>query len=191
MIMKKGLIMLVLFLPLLAACQRIEEKKSFAIPAAIDHSHKLDDAQGPDYNGLIEEYRATLADDPDNLSALVALGNAYFDSHQWKKAIAVYEHVLRIDPHHSDVRTDMGTALRTLGMTDRALAEYRFALEHDPSHLNARYNMGIILAYDKKDIRSAIRLWEEVLNIAPNHPQAEEMRAAIAAFHRAHAKGVQ
>jgi len=189
--MTNFLLMLSLSLLLLPACGKTEQKKPAPLTTVTDHHGRPAESQSPYYYGLIEEYRTTLADDPNNLSALVALGNAYFDSHQWKKAIAVYEHALRVDPHHSDVRTDMGTALRNLGMTDRALAEYRLALEHDPSHLNARYNMGIILAYDKKDVRSAIRLWEEVLNIAPNHPQAEEMRAAIAAFHTAHTKGVK
>ncbi len=152
--MKKVFIMLVLFLlvPFLASCQRIEGKKTYAVPAAIDHSNKLDNAQGPDYDGLIEEYRTILSEDPNNFSALVAMGNAYFDSGQWKNAITMYEHALRMDPRNADVRTDMGTAYRNLNMPDRALAEYRLALEHEPTHLNARYNMGIVLAMTRRII---------------------------------------
>jgi tetratricopeptide (TPR) repeat protein len=191
MMMKKVFIMLVLFLPLLAACQRIEEKKSFAVPAAIDHSNKLDDAQGPDYNGLIEEYRAILSEDPNNFSALVAMGNAYFDSGRWKNAITMYEHALRMDPRNADVRTDMGTAYRNLNMPDRALVEYRIALEHEPAHLNARYNMGIVLANDKKNYRAAIHIWEELLRLAPNFPYADAVRSSIAALHHGIPKGTR
>ena len=174
--------MVVLLLLFLAGCQRAEEKKPVAVPAAIDHSKKLDEAQGPDYNGLIEEYRTMLAEDPNNFSALVAMGNAYFDSGQWKKAIMVYEHALMLDPSNADVRTDMGTAYRNLGMPDRALAEYRIALEHEPGHLNARYNMGIVLAHDMKNYHAAIQIWEELLKLAPNYPYADHIRSNIAVF---------
>jgi len=87
------------------------------------------------------------------------------------------------------VRTDMGTAYRNIGMPDRALAEYRAALEHEPSHLNARYNMGIIYAHHKKDYKAAIQIWEELLRIAPNFPQAADVRAGIAAFGKDRKKG--
>ena len=183
--------MVVLLLPLLAACQRIDEKKPYAVPAAIDHSKKLDDAQGPDYNGLIEEYRAILSEDPNNFSALVAMGNAYFDSGRWKNAITMYEHALRLDPKNADVRTDMGTAYRSLNMPDRALAEYRIALEHEPAHLNARYNMGIVLAHDKKNYRAAIHIWEELLKLAPNFPYADAIRSSIATLHHGVPKGTR
>ncbi len=182
--MKNVIIMAVLFFPLIAACQRTEEKTPFTVPAGIDHSKKFDNAQGPDYNGLIGEYRTVLAQDPDNFAALVALGNAYFDSGQWKNAAAMYEHALRLNPTNADVRTDMGTAYRCLNMPDRALAEYRIALEHEPAHLNARYNMGIVLANDKKDYRAAIHVWGELLKLAPNFPYADAVRASIATLHK-------
>jgi tetratricopeptide (TPR) repeat protein len=184
LMIKKVFLLSVLFLPLLASCQRIEGKKTYAVPAAIDHSNKLDNAEGPDYDGLIGEYRAILSEDPNNFSALVAMGNAYFDSGQWKNAITMYEHALRLDPRNADVRTDMGTAYRNLNMPDRALAEYRIALEHEPAHLNARYNMGVVLAHDKKNYRAAIQIWEELLKQAPNFPNADAIRASIAALHR-------
>jgi tetratricopeptide (TPR) repeat protein len=180
--MKNVIILMILVLPLLPGCRRAEEKKPFSIPAAIEHSQKLDSVQGPDYNGLIEEYRSILAEDPDNFAALVGMGNAYFDSSQWKKAITMYEHALMLFPRNADVRTDMGTAYRNLGLADRALAEYRIALEHEPGHLNARYNIGIVLAHDKKNYQAAIHIWEELLQLAPNSPYADHIRANIAAL---------
>jgi tetratricopeptide (TPR) repeat protein len=182
--MKKVFLMFILLLPLLASCQRTEEKRQSAVPAAIDHSNKLENAQGPDYDGLIEEYRRILAEDPKNFSALVAMGNAYFDSGQWEHAITMYEHALRLYPRNADVRTDMGTSYRNLNMPDRAIAEYRLALENDPSHLNARYNMGVVLAYDKKNYRAAIRIWDELLKQAPNFPNADAIRSSIASLRR-------
>jgi tetratricopeptide (TPR) repeat protein len=169
-------------LALLCGCNKAEEKRPSAVQPAQVKTGTSDDAQAPYYYGLIEEYRTHLAEDPNNLAALIALGNAYFDTGQWKKAITIYQHALHIDAHNADVRTDMGTAYRNLGQLDRALAEYRLALHHDPAHLNARYNMGIVFAYDRKDSRAAIRVWEELLAMAPNFPQADRIRSNMAAL---------
>ncbi len=176
------LIMSVLCFWLLAGCAKKEERKSPPALPMMEQAVRPEQPQTPDYEGLIEEYRTILAEDPDNLAALIALGNAYYDSGQWQKAIIIYDHALLVDPRNADVRTDMGTAYRNLGMCDRALAEYRLALQHEPAHLNARYNMGIVYAFDKKDFRSAIHVWEEILKIAPNYPHDEYIKSSIAAF---------
>jgi tetratricopeptide (TPR) repeat protein len=147
--------------------------------------------QPPYYSGLIEEYRKILAEDPNNLAAITALGNAYFDNGQWKEAITIYERALLINPGDADVRTDLGTAYRNTGMTDRALAEYRTALEHDPGHLNARYNTGVVYASNKNNYKEAIRIWEDLLKIAPNYPQAEQMRSMIMTFNKTPKKDVR
>lgn len=182
--MKIFFITVVFFLPLLYGCGKTDDKKVTVVPAGPEQAKKNDDIQSPYYYGLIEEYRTTLAEDPNNLAAIIGLGNAYYDSGQWKKAIMMYEHALLIDPRNTDVRTDMGTVYRNIGNADRALKEYRIALEHEPGHLYARYNMGIVYAHDKKDYRAAIRVWEQLLKLAPNFPHADDVRANIAAYHK-------
>jgi tetratricopeptide (TPR) repeat protein len=179
--MKNILITAMFCISLVCGCEKTE-KTPPPVPSAFDSVKKSDESQGPYYAGLIEEFRATLADDPDNLAAIVGLGNAYFDSGQWNKAVTLYEHALLLDPQNADVRTDMGTSYRNAGMPDRALAEYRIALQVEPGHLSARYNMGIVLAHDKRDYRAAIRVWEELLKLAPNYPHADDIRSGIAAF---------
>ncbi|MGE5174012.1 MAG: tetratricopeptide repeat protein [Betaproteobacteria bacterium] len=185
--MNKLFIIAVLSLSLLSACARSEQRKSTAVFRGTEQreaslARKPVEAQAPYYQGLIEEYRAILAQDSNNFAALVALGNAYFDSGNWKKAITMYEHALLINPRDADVRADMGTAYRNLGLSDRALDEYHLVLKHEPGHLDARYNMGIVYAYDKKDYRAAIRIWQDILKAAPNYPYAEDIRLAITAL---------
>ena len=147
--------------------------------------------QAPYYPGLIKEYRTILAEDPSNLAAITALGNAYFGNGQWTEAITMYNRVLLFNPKDADVRTDLGTAYRNIGMTDRALIEYHAALEYDPGHLNARYNTGIVYASNKKNYRKAIRAWEDLLKIAPNYPAAEQMKSMIQTFKKSLNKDVQ
>ena len=139
----------------------------------------------PYFYGLIEEYRGILAEDPHNLAAIIALGNAYFDAGQWKQAIKHYEQALLLDPANTDVITDMGTCYRNLGAPDRAIVEYERALKREPMHQNALFNLGIVYGFDKKDYAKAIRYWEQLLHVSPKHPRAGFVLATIAQFKKA------
>jgi tetratricopeptide (TPR) repeat protein len=181
--MKKSPIILALCLLLTLACKQSDRRKPAVILPVTEHSGKPEQARIPYYHGLVEEYRAVLAEDPNNLAALIALGNAYSDNGEWRKAITIYQHALTQDERNADVHTDMGTAYRNLGMTEQALAQYRLALHYEPGHLDARYHIGIVYAYIKKDPHAAIHIWRELLKMAPNFPRAEQIRMSIAALH--------
>ncbi len=184
--MMKLLFLVVLCFVLTAGCKNIQEKKpSGSIPPAVNHVSKSEKSQTPYYYGLIEEYQTTLQQDPNNLAALIGLGNAYSESGAWREAIAEYDRVLKLDPRNADVMTDEGTAYRNIGYPDKALALYRQALTYEPGHLNARYSLGLLYAFNLRDYRAAIRVWEDLLRIAPNHPQAGFIRDNIASFKKA------
>ena len=187
--MKNKLIIAALIFPLLLACKKVDQKKTPALPVVVEHAQKSGQSLNPDYAGLIEEYRTMLKKDPHNLAVIIALGNAYYESHSWSNAIRLYERALTIDPRNADVHTDMGTAYRNMGKPDRALAEYNLALHNDPEHVDARYNMGVIYAFDMKHYDVAIHLWEELLQLAPNYPHADDMRTFIITFRKALQKG--
>ncbi|MDH4161776.1 MAG: tetratricopeptide repeat protein [Nitrospirota bacterium] len=143
------------------------------------------EATTPYYQGLIDEYRSILAEDPHNLAAVIALGNAYYDAHQWKGAIHYYEQALTIDPHSADVMTDMGTSYRSLGMIDKAIETYERAVSIEPGHQNALFNLGVVYGQDKKDYRKAIAAWDQLLHIAPKHPQADTIKSSLHAYRQA------
>lgn len=175
-----SLLLAVLLLP--AGCSRNDT--GMKAPAEAEGSGEAAETRAPYYHGLIREYESILAQDPKNLAAVIALGNAYYDSGQWKQAVGVYERALALDPRNTDVRSDMGTAYRNMGLPDKAIAEYRAALKYEPGHQNARYNLGVVYAYDKRDYAEAIHVWEDLLRIAPNHPQSENMRSCIVTFRK-------
>ena len=132
-----------------------------------------------DYEESIRNFRALLRKEPDNLIILIALGNAYFDIGRDLDAIEVYRKALSIHPNNVAVRTDLGTLYRRIGQPDRAVEEYRKSLAIDPRHSISRYNMGVVLFWDKKDMKGAIRIWEELLRIDPYFVLAEELRSNI------------
>jgi cytochrome c-type biogenesis protein CcmH/NrfG len=110
--------------------------------------------------------------DPENLQALISLGNGYFDTNQYNKAIETYRKALKIDPKNADVRTDTGIMYRSIKDYDAAATEFRQAAKDNPAHVNSRFNLAIVLQNDKKDITAAIAAWEDFLRVAPTDERA-------------------
>ena len=130
----------------------------------------------------IGKLEAMVKADPNNLEALVSLGNRYFDAHQYRKAVDAYSRALAINPRNPDVRTDMAVMYRGLKDYDRAVKELREAASQDPNHVNSRYNLGIILLHDKKDMKGATAAWEDCLRAGATGEQAEMIRQQLKAL---------
>lgn len=134
-----------------------------------------------DLNALsqIETYRKILKKDPNNLQALINIGNLYFDTRQDLLAIEHYRKALDLDPRNVNVRTDMAVCFRRTGNPDRAVEELKKAISMDPRHAQSRYNLGIILIHDKNDMEGGIRAWEALLENVPNYPYRDSLKAEI------------
>ncbi|MBI5969515.1 MAG: tetratricopeptide repeat protein [Deltaproteobacteria bacterium] len=158
------------------------EESSPAIPAAMKPPPPSSTPVVPsaDIQKQISFLQSILKDDPKNLKVLIELGNAYFDTDQFDRAIETYSKALAIDPQNAEVRTDTGIMFRRKGDSDRAIAEFKRAAEMDPRHVNSRYNLGIVLLHDKGDIKGAIKAWEDYLKVEPAGPRAENIRNQMA-----------
>ena len=133
----------------------------------------------------IAQLEEVLKREPENLQALISLGNAYFDTNQPNRAIETYQRALKIDPKNADVRTDMGIMHRNIKDYDSAVREFSQAAKENPAHINSRFNLAIVLQHDKKDIPGAIAAWEEFLRVAP-----ADQRAAMAKTQLEQLKGL-
>jgi cytochrome c-type biogenesis protein CcmH/NrfG len=130
-------------------------------------------------NAKIQALKDIAQKDPKNLSALVELGNLYFDSDQPREAVEVYGKYLAVNPDNADVRTDMGIMYRKLGDSDRAIQEFKKAAQTDPRHVNSRYNIGVVLLHDKQDIKGAIKAWEDYLKVDSTSERAERVKTQM------------
>ncbi len=160
---------LAIFLLLPAGCRKKE-----APPAG--------EGETIDLNALsqIENYKKILKKDPNNLQALINIGNLYFDTRQDLLAIEHYRKALDLDPRNVNVRTDMAVCIRRTGNPDRAVEELKKAISMDPRHAQSRYNLGIILIHDKNDAEGGIRAWEALLENVPNYPYRDSLKSEIA-----------
>lgn len=127
----------------------------------------------------INRLETIVRNEPTNLRSLVALGNLYFDSNQFHKAIDAYERSLAIDPRNPDVRTDLGIMYRAVRDYDRAVKEFREAARLDSAHINSRFNLGIVLQNDKKDITGAVAAWEDFLRVEPSGERASSVKREL------------
>lgn len=127
----------------------------------------------------IESYKEILKKDPNNLQALINIGNRYYDSGQDRLAADAYQRALAIDPANSNVRVDMAISHRRLGNPDLAIEELKKAISMNPRHAQARYNLGVILIHDKKDVQGGVKAWEGLLENVPDFPDREGLKADI------------
>jgi cytochrome c-type biogenesis protein CcmH/NrfG len=104
---------------------------------------------------------------PANAKGWVDLGNAYFDTNQYEKAIQAYRKALDIAPNNADVWTDLGVMYRKTGQPQEAIKAFDQAIAVNPKHEVSRLNKGIVLLHDLKDEEGAIRAWEGLLEINP------------------------
>ena len=165
-----ALCLLALFISAPAACRK---KKEAPPPAG--------EAETINLNAIsqIESYKEILKKDPNNLQALVNIGNLYFDTRQDLMAIEHYRRALTLDPRNVNVRTDMAICYRRSGNPDMAVEELKKVISIDPRHPQSRYNLGIILLQDKGDVEGGIRAWEALLENVPNYPYRDSLKAEI------------
>jgi cytochrome c-type biogenesis protein CcmH/NrfG len=117
--------------------------------------------------GVIEELKRETAQNPSNIKAWIELGNHYFDSDQFEKAIQVYEKALALDPNKANVLTDMGVMYRRSGQPQKAIAAFDKAIAVDPRHETSRFNKGIVLMHDLNDRKGAMEAWADLVRINP------------------------
>lgn len=132
----------------------------------------------PQVMAMVQQYRAALEKNPDDVAANIGFGDLLFDSAQWEKAVDHYGRALAKDPGNADVRVDMAIAYHNLGQDQRAREEMERVTHDHPDHKQAWLNLGVVSA-TMGDRAGAIRAWERYLTLDPNGPHAPEIRAQI------------
>lgn len=127
----------------------------------------------------IARIEAAVLADPKNHDAWVALGNDYFDSHQFQKSIDAYAKALALKPGDPNVLTDQGVMYRNLGQFDKAIANFQKASKLDPSHVQSLFNLGVVYSSDLHKPDEAAKAWTKILTIAPASNQAAQARQML------------
>ena len=124
-------------------------------------------AAAPAQTDMAASLEDETAKNPQNNKAWIQLGNEYFDSDQYEKAVWAYQKSLELDPNNANVWTDLGIMYRRSGKPQEAIQAFDKAIAVDPKHEPSRLNKGIVLLHDLKDFDGAIAAWEELLAVNP------------------------
>jgi cytochrome c-type biogenesis protein CcmH/NrfG len=108
-----------------------------------------------------------VASDPDNGDAWTQLGNLYFDTKNFERAIRAYKKSLALNPNNANVQTDLGVMYRRTGQPQEAIKAFNKAIEIDVTHEISRFNKGIVLLHDLNDPTGALEAWEDLVKINP------------------------
>lgn len=108
-----------------------------------------------------------VATDPGDTAAWTKLGNIYYDTDQYQKAIHAYSKALKTGGEHPAVLCDLGVMYRKAGEPETAIKTFDRALSLDPAFQPAYLNKGIVLANNMNNREKAIKVWEALLRINP------------------------
>lgn len=171
--MKRISVLGVMILILIFSIAGCKEKSQ--LPAA-PHTH---DSVDLNKYKEAETLKTLLEKDPDNVRALIRLGNIYFDTGQNEDAVNAYRKALVLNPKNADVRTDMGICLRRLKRADEAIEAFKEAIDANPRHYQSRYNLGLVLLHEKNDLQGAIDAWEGLLKSVPEFPGRDKLALQV------------
>jgi cytochrome c-type biogenesis protein CcmH/NrfG len=127
----------------------------------------------------LKELTSKIQQNPKDFDSIVELGNMNFDQRNYPDAISLYKKALEIRPDALTVRTDMGTAMFYAKRFDEGIASFQEVLKSDPKNAQALFNLGVTMLHGKNDPKAALQYWEKLIELNPDHPQAQFVKEQI------------
>jgi tetratricopeptide (TPR) repeat protein len=160
-------------------------------PAPAPAAAAASDAGGQTRAALLDETKVnalkTVAErEPANAKPRVELANLFFDAERFEDAITWYEQALKIEPGDVNVSTDLGVSYYYSNQPDKAIDQLNRSLKIDPKHAKTLLNIGIVKAFAKQDLDGASQAWRQVIDLAPNSPEAQAAKRALDTFQSSH-----
>ncbi len=121
-----------------------------------------------------------------NAKPRIQLGNLYFDAERYDDAITWYEQALKLLPNDADLSTDLGVCYYYTNQLDKALEQFDHSLTLDPKHTKTLLNIGVVKAFGKQDLDGATKVWQQVVEIAPDSQEAQAAKRALDSMRSAH-----
>ena len=134
----------------------------------------------------VNALKAVADRDAANPKPRVELANLYFDAQKFDEAITWYEAALKLNPNDVNVSTDLGVSYYYTNNPDKALTQLDRSLKIDPKHAKTLLNIGIVKAFAKQDLEGASQAWQQVIQLAPDSPEAQAAKRALDTFQSSH-----
>ena len=119
----------------------------------------------------IKEYRAALAEDPEDFQSYNNLGALFVSLGRYTESIREYEEALRLEPGQPEILSNLGVAWFQLGKTDEAMDFFARAIAIDPECVQAYNNRASALEQLGRG-EEAIADYRRVAAIRPDSDEA-------------------
>ena len=127
-----------------------------------ENNHELDRA--------VAEIRKGIQTEPENVQAILMLGNLYTKMKDYKSAMAAYAEALRKSPDSPPVLFAEGALLEEMGKKKEAIAKYREALTKSENYVPALNNLAYLYVTGYGNPREGLRLAFRGYNLEPTNP---------------------
>lgn len=128
----------------------------------------------------VRTLKERIAQNPQDLEALVRLGNLFYDASMWPEAKQYYEQALRVRPGDPNVLTDLGICYQGTQEFDRALELFDAASASDPSHWQSVYNAAVVAGLYMGRFDRAEQALARLKSIKPDAPNLARLEQMVA-----------
>lgn len=133
------------------------------------------DASAPQLDtAKVEQLMQKISANPDDVAALTALGDLYFQAGDYNTAGGWMAKVVAIEPKNVKARLALGAAQFNLGNAGAAEKQWQRVVALDPKNVEAYYDLGFLyLSRKPADKARAKAAWAKVIAIAPDSEVAK------------------
>jgi protein O-mannosyl-transferase len=131
-----------------------------------------------DFSGALEDCNRLIEISPSNGKAYYNMGTAHSGLKLYRDAADDFSRSIDLGYTVASVYYNRGTACYHLGSIDSALSDYRATELRDPQFADAQYSIGYVMLHDRKDPAAALRCFESVLSVHPDHVEALYQKAS-------------
>ncbi|WP_077531604.1 c-type cytochrome biogenesis protein CcmI [Vreelandella utahensis] len=147
-----------------------------------------DGMDASDVDAMVQRLQTRLEADPDNPEGWAMLGRSYMQLERFREAAEAYGELARAIERagNGNPASALGLRAQALFMANRGqvTSEVENAIsrarEGNPDEVNSLGLLGVE-AFRGGDYREALDYWERILEVAPDHPQADSIRRGVAA----------
>ena len=132
----------------------------------------------------IQDNKKRIEERPDDIQALMALGDANFMIQRFDVAMGYYERALKADQNLVNARLSLsncylfprGPNPEQRSNPDKAIAQLDSILTAHKDYPEALYNKGLILLQSKQDPGGAKKIWTQLVSSHPEHRLAQQVQ---------------
>ena len=124
----------------------------------------------------IQANKKKIDQEPNNVQALVSLGDANFMIQRFEKSQEYYERALKADPKNINARLSLSNCYIFMQKPDEAIKQLDQLLAMQKDYPEALFNKGLILLQSKRDTAGAKKVWTQLVQAHPEHELAQQVK---------------